>query len=328
MQQLLNSLLALWLIAGYAYGDQCPEFAAATHRTAVGMATEIATANGADRQRAYERYIALFHPQARVYGLVEDRPATMEDVRLHYRAVFFELQNGTLIEDARVVAGDMGAHRYHSMLTLDGTFDGVVARDKPVLLRGQTFFRFDGAGRIAERWSNHDHAFRMRQLLGERGEREGAALAKVLNGPGLGEQDVDGALQRFASVFSRGDAPELRDDSLFAMFHPEARVHGLACEPVGLGALQNHYRALWEAFPDLHMDFVGKPMSAWSMGAFKWRALGSQRKPYAGRAATHRTVVNYSGELIARFDASAKIVELWLNEAPLSFFPAAEPVAP
>ena len=74
MQQLLNSLLALWLIAGYAYGDQCPEFAAATHRTAVGMATEIATANGADRQRAYERYIALFHPQARVYGLVQDRP--------------------------------------------------------------------------------------------------------------------------------------------------------------------------------------------------------------------------------------------------------------
>jgi len=47
------------------------------------------------------------------------------------------------------------------------------------------------------------------------------------------------------------------------------------------------------------MDFIEKPMSAWSMGAFKWRALGSRRKPYAGRAATHRTVVNYAGEPIA-----------------------------
>ena len=107
--------------------------------SAAGLERELAIVNSRDRASAYDAYISTFDPEARVHGLVPGRIGTIEDVKAHYRSVFFELDGGTLVEDEVYVAGPMAAHRYHSMLMLNGTFDGVVAKNKPVTLRGQTF---------------------------------------------------------------------------------------------------------------------------------------------------------------------------------------------
>jgi hypothetical protein len=283
------------------------------------MDTELSTANSADRQAAYDRYIALFDNGARVFGLVPERVGTIDDVRRHYHAVFFELQNGTLVEDERIVAGEMGAHRYHSMLTLNGTFDGVVARDKLVTLRGQTFFRYGSRGRIIERWSNHDHAYRMGQLLGDKGREDGARLATQLNGPGLTEQQGYAFISRFTESFSRVEVPSQRRDEVGEMLADGLVVHGLGCGKAGKNDLLQHYDNLWTAFPDLHMKLVGEPISGWSMVALRWQARSSQRAPYGGRKPGYRTIVQWSGQAIARLDQDSRIAELWIDEAPIRY---------
>ena len=140
-----NLLGFLLLLAAAPVSANCNE-----HRDLAkhGLERELSIVNSPERQKAYDAYILAFSPDARVHGLVPDRTATLEDVRKHYRAVFFELDGGTLVEDEAYFAGPMAAHRYHSMLTLNGTFDGVAAKDKPVILRGQTFFRFGEGGRM------------------------------------------------------------------------------------------------------------------------------------------------------------------------------------
>lgn len=302
-----------------ADAEPCKPDRKAAQRTNSGMDTELATANSADRRSAYDRYVALFDPAAKVFGLVPDRVGTVEDVRKHYRAVFFDLQNGTLVEDARIVAGEMGAHRYHSMLTLNGTFDGVVAKDKPVTLRGQTFFRYGSDARIVERWSNHDHAYRMGQLLGDKGREEGARIAAQLNGPGLSEQQGYAFVRRFTEAFSQAEAPDRRKSDVANLLSELLNVHGLRCGTASKAELLAHFDGLWTAFPDLHMTLAGKPMSGWSMVALQWRARSSQRAPYEGRKPGYRTIVEWSGQLIARLDQDARIAELWIAEEPLRY---------
>lgn len=144
-------MLMLAQLLALSAASTCPADRSATARSAAGLTTELREANGPDKAKAYARYIASFRPDATVWGLVPDRAATLDDVKHHYHAVFFDLGGGTLVEDEHVVAGPMAAHRYHSAMTLNGTFDGVVAKDRRVMLRGQTFFRFGDDGKIAER---------------------------------------------------------------------------------------------------------------------------------------------------------------------------------
>lgn len=317
--KLMAGLAIALAASGTAAAGPCKLDQRASARTVAGMDTELATANSANRRSAYERYIALFDPGARVFGLVADRIGTIEDVRKHYRAVFFELQNGTLVEDDRIVVGEMGAHRYHSMLTLNGTFDGVVAKDKPVTLRGQTFFRYGSDGRIVERWSNHDHAYRMGQLLGDKGRDEGARIAAQLNGPGLSEEQGYTFVTRFTNSFSRVEAPAQRRTEVASMLADGLIVHGLNCGNAIKSDLLAHYDSLWTAFPDLHMQLVGEPMSGWSMVAFRWQARSSQRAPWRAQSPGYRTIATWRGQAIARLNGDSKITELWLNEEPVSF---------
>lgn len=72
----------------------------------------------------------------------------------------------------------------------------------------------------------------------------------------------------------------------------------------------------WKAFPDLVINLEAK-LSAWSMGAVRWRATGSSRDRYAGIEPTHAPVT-LSGEAIMRFDNAGKVTELWVNDAKLS----------
>lgn len=284
-----------------------------------GLERELSIVNSPERQAAYDAYIRTFSPDAKVHGLVPERTATLGDVRTHYRAVFFELDGGTLVEDEVYTAGPMAAHRYHSLLTLNGTFDGVDAKDKPVILRGQTFFRFGDDGRIVERWSNHDHAYRMGQLLGEKGKAEGAKLGALLNGPGLSEAAGYRFVSDFSEAFSRADAPELRKEGVSALISDQATVHGLGCAVGGKAMLMEHLDQLWDAFPDLFMTVIGKPASGWSMVAFRWRAVGSHRKVFEGHEPSGRTAIDWTGQAIMRLDSEGRAVEIWWNEDPVGY---------
>ena len=287
--------------------------------SAAGLERELAIVNSRDRASAYDAYISTFDPEARVHGLVPGRIGTIEDVKAHYRSVFFELDGGTLVEDEVYVAGPMAAHRYHSMLMLNGTFDGVVAKNKPVTLRGQTFFRYGRDGRIVERWSNHDHAYRMGQLLGDKGREEGAQIAAQLNGPGLSEQQGYAFVSRLTGSFNRVEAPDRRRSEVAGLLADGMIVHGLNCSNATKSELLAHYDSLWTSSPDLHLKLTGEPISGWSMVAFRWQAMGSQRAPYGGRKPGYRTIVQWSGQLIARLDKDARIAELWVNESPVRY---------
>ncbi|TNE34556.1 MAG: hypothetical protein EP350_01725 [Alphaproteobacteria bacterium] len=282
-----------------------------------GLERELEIVNSADRKAAYAAYIASFDTDARVYRLVPGRPATLDDVAEHYRAVFFELGGGTLVEDEVYTAGPMAAHRYHSMLTLNGTFDGVEARDKQVILRGQTFFHFGKDGRIIERWSNHDHAYRMEQLLGEKGRIEGEELGEQLNGPGLTEADGYRFVDAFAANFSRAESPELRKQSIANQLAEDVTIHGLGCSPVSKRHLLGHLDDLWSAFPDLFMTIVGTPASGWSMIAFRWKAIGSQRKAFGDWRLEGRAAAEWRGEVIMKLGEDGRATEIWWNEQPL-----------
>lgn len=293
----------------------CPAFAASTDRASAGTDTEVTTANGSDRQTSYDRYIALFDPAAKIHGLVPG-VASLADVRKHYRAVFFELSGGTLVEDERIVAGPMSAHRYHSMMTLTGTFDGVVAKDKPVTLRGQTFFRFGDDGRIVERWSNHDHAYRMGQLLGDKGREEGAKLGAALNGDGLSEQRGYDFVDDWVSAFSKVEAPAERRAALAAMLDDAVQVHGIGCGTLDKAGYLEWLDRNWAAFPDLFMTPTGRPMSGWSMVAFRWRVAGSQRADFEGEKRTGRTAVSQDGQAIISLTSEGRARNIWLNLSP------------
>jgi hypothetical protein len=54
------------------------------------------------------------------------------------------------------------------------------------------------------------------------------------------------------------------------------------------------------------------------MGAFRWRALGSQRGAFMGREPDMRPV-RLQGECLLRFTDAGRIDEIWLNTAPVEF---------
>ena len=80
-----------------------------------------------------------------------------------------------------------------------------------------------------------------------------------------------------------------------------------------------HLAQLWHAFPDLFMTIVGTPASGWSMVAFRWRAVGSQRQPYEQHVPFGRTAVNWTGQAIMRLDDQGRAVEIWWNEDPVDY---------
>ena len=312
------ALLLVFLFASPAFSLESPaDWRALSDRTRDRMHEMDEVIRDRDPQRSYDNYLAMFAPDIVAHGLLETGDTGMDGLREHYRGVFFELRDGVLLSDDVIVAGNMAAQRYHSMLYLAGEFDGVAGQSQPVFLRGQTFFRFDADNRIAERWSNHDHGYRLGQLKGDEGRIEGERIALVLNGPGLSEVEVLEGLHSMARAFNRMEAPAKRDAEFFAYFDEQLRVHGIGDGRDGLEDLRQDLRELWVAIPDLRLSLRAE-MSAWSMGAVRWQALGSQRGDYRGRKADMRPV-RLRGETILRFDKTGKVVEIWLNTAAIEF---------
>jgi predicted ester cyclase len=268
----------------------------------------------AGRQRAYEDYMATFSPRVVIHGLVPSGDVDYAGLRRFYAALFGTFRDSVLVSDELIVAGNMAAQRYHAWGRMSGEFDGVRLEDRLVALRGQTFFRLDEDGRIAERWSNHDHGYRMALTRGPEGAEEGRRLARFLNGPGLAEEEVYARLDAFADAFNLIQAPEQRIARLYALFSPDVRVHAAFAADGGLEDLRAHYQRLWGAYPDLVMQFEAK-LSTWSMGAVRWRATGSRRQPYDAQPGDWQPV-SKSGEMILRYSGAGAIAEIWLNDAP------------
>ena len=264
-----------------------------------------------DREQAYEEYMATFSPNVRVHGLQPGEVTDYAGVRGFYRGLFDAFEGSVLISDELVVAGPMAAQRYHALGYMTGTFDGIEMDRKLVGIRGQTFFRFDTNGLIKERWSNHDHAYRLAQIKGKSAREEGLRLAAQLNGPGLSEQAVYDLLDTMAAAFNLIHDPVKREKGFLAFFDKDVIVHGIGAGQLGLNEFADYCRTLWRAIPDLYMIPEAK-LSAWSMGAIRWRATGSLRERYAGIEPTYAPIA-LSGEEIIRFDQTGKATEIWIN---------------
>ena len=99
--------------------------------------------NSPDRNRGFDLYMSIFAKDLKAYGLIESGPADLSIVKHHYKPVFAFFEDGSLVTETLVVAGNMAAQRYHSLFKLNGTFDGVSYKDKPMAIRGITFFQFN-----------------------------------------------------------------------------------------------------------------------------------------------------------------------------------------
>ncbi len=269
----------------------------------------------ADPGEAYENYMATFSPSVLAHGLLPGVAADHAAVREFYRGLFGAFKDSVLVSDELIVAGPMAAQRYHSLGYMTGTFDGVAMDRKLVAIRGQTFFRLDADGLIAERWSNHDHAYRLAQIKGESAVEEGRRLTALLNGPGLSEQSVYDRLVSMAAAFNLIHDPDERETRFLAFFDKDVVVHGISAGQARLREFADYCRARWHALPDLVINLEAK-LSAWSMGAVRWRATGSLRERYDDIEPT-RAPVTLTGETILRFNQAGKVLEIWINDSGL-----------
>lgn len=299
-----------FLLPGMVVADEWSRLSERTRADVYRMEARVngVPADPAARQRAYEDYMATFAPQVVVHGLVPGA-TDLAGVRRFYAGLFGTLRDSVLVSDELIVAGEMAAQRYHSVGRMTGEFDGATLRDRPVALRGQTFFRMGADGRIVERWSNHDHGYRMAQTVGPAGRTQGDALARQLNGPGLDEATVHARTAALEAALSRVDDLDGREQAVIDLFDPGARIHLAGVPDGGIAELRRELRALWTAFPDLvvHREAT---LSAWSMGAVRWRGTGSRRGAWQEAPADWQPVL-LGGEMILRYGPDGCIVEFW-----------------
>ena len=197
--------------------------------------------NSEDGASGLNDYLALFSPTVKAWGLYTDGAADIKRVREHYQPVFGNFKDSVLMSEELVVAGNMAAQRYHALFRLDGIFDGITAKDRLTAIRGQTFFRFDETGLIAERWSNHDHAYRLSQLLGENGQVKGEKLARELNGPPPRQAQVLAAVDQLQTSFNRIESPDQRAQLIRDMLAPGYSEGD---------AVMTKLHEFWSAIPD------------------------------------------------------------------------------
>jgi len=268
--------------------------------------------NASDEDGGYERYISIFSEDIKAYGLIESGPADLDTVKHHYKPVFEFFEEGVLVTESLAVAGNMAAQRYHSFFKLNGTFDGVTYKGKQMAIRGITFFQFDEHDKIIKRWSNHDHAYRMGQILGKKGEEQGRLISNTLNGPGLSANEVEKNIESLVSSFNIIHDSKLRAESFYSFFTSDVKVMGISESPAGLKELSAYSERLWQAFPDLVL-IPGDIMSAWSYGASVLTGHGSHRATFEGNEAT-QAPMSIKLELIVHFNDQGKIDKLHLYQ--------------
>ena len=280
---------------------------AALHR----MDAMVNSGSGENRDENFENYMSMFSPDVIIHGLV---PGTVDyqGVREFYGALFGTFEDSVLVSDELIIAGDMAAQRYHSLGYMTGEFDGVKMDRKRVAIRGQTFFKIDDNEQIIERWSNHDHGFRLAQILGDERRQDGDWMAKALNGPGLSEAEIYQRLDEMRNIFSRIDNPKIRRQEFFALFDKDLIVHGLRGEEnANYQDFENYIDEFWTVYPDAILS-IDSMLSAWSMGAIRWQVTGSDRSA-TSKSSADWMPTKLTGDAILTYRATGKIDRVWLR---------------
>jgi hypothetical protein len=242
-----------------------------------------------------------------------------------YTAVFTAFPDFRLVDDALLVAGDMGAHRYHALGTHTG---GDHPTGEKIMLRGQTIYRVNAQGRVTWRISNHDHAFREAQIAF-------AATRRPAEAPRSWEPDpfaAEAAYVDDAVMYEPLAIPEPRIRRRLAEFMcalndaasgsgpwgtyaPDAVIHGLtAGDPLAantLGELQARVAAFRDAVPDLQV-FSHELIVCGPYAIQQYYATGTRRDTSLPSGSTTGRLIT-RGETIYRFDGHLRIVEQWVN---------------
>ena len=128
------------------------------------MADNVAAVRAAvDAWNAHDRDLTGYVPDVKLHGFPEgiDDAATLGD----FFAGFWEA-----VPDARLALGDAfeAGDRAAARLTITGTHEGelmgVPATHRPISVELITILRFDGDGRIAERWNVADFLSMLQQI--------------------------------------------------------------------------------------------------------------------------------------------------------------------
>jgi predicted ester cyclase len=258
------------------------------------------------------------------YGMAP-APVGKQALMQFYGGVFAGFPDFRLVSDSLIVAGDMGAHRYHAMGTYTG---GPEATGQQVMFRGQTIYRINPDGRVTFRFSNHDHGFREAQIAYSRDKSQDAAIRSFepdpfLHQPGyawivpgdpndLQEHVVRRAVQVLTATASQASMPE----SYWQLYRSDATIHGLVpgrpLDAQPLSALQERQSELRKAMPDLTYAtdelVVCGPYAI--QQSYAWGHHSGS--PLDGHAARGNQVL-LREQTIYRFDERCQVSERWIN---------------
>ena len=251
-------------------------------------------------------------------------PIGKTQLKSFYSAVFREFPDFRLVDDALLVAGDMGAHRYHALGTHAG---GDAPTGKQIMFRGQTIYRVNASGRVVWRHSNHDHNFREAQLAYDENiddhrlartwapdpfeDEAGLAHAAALH-DGLTERDIRSMI---AEMTYEENHPELGLD-VFRRYSEEAKVYGLIegmpLQPSPLSKLRSRQGEWRNAAPNLKIE-VKELIVCGNFAILSLDYSGDHSaEPINGKRADGDNFV-LREQTIFRFDNNRKIVERWIN---------------
>lgn len=258
------------------------------------------------------------------YGMAAT-PVDKQTLIEFYSAVFANFPDFTLVSDSLIVAGDMGAHRYHAMGTYMG---GPDATNQKVMFRGQTIYRVNRSGRVIWRNSNHDHAFREAQITYSRDRSLGAVMRSyepdpfhhhpgytskaVADAEDLDEFSVRKAVTELSTMASQANMTK----AYWQLYRPDAKIHGLVpTKPLDeqpLAALQERQAELRRAIPDLAFAtdelIVCGPYAIEQNNAWGHHTGGAlYGHPANGKQLKLRE------QTIYRFDAHLRVAERWIN---------------
>jgi ketosteroid isomerase-like protein len=244
------------------------------------------------------------------YGMAPE-PIGKELLKSFYSAVFSDFPDFRLVDDALLVAGDMGAHRYHALGTHIG---GANASGKRIMFRGQTIYRVNKYGKVNWRLSNHDHEYREAQLAYDVGVparswsptlfantdayHEERAIADALDLP---EMLVRRRMAAFVAAVN-----SVESSSMWDFYLENAQIHGLhPDDPLAISELRE-LRELLDSFRNSATEFHFDSDTLIVCGPFAIQRyyLSSSSASNASRG---------RGETIYRFDKDWRIAEQWIN---------------
>jgi predicted ester cyclase len=264
------------------------------------------------------------------YGMAPE-PVGKAVLRQFYTAVFTAFPDFTLVSDSLIVAGDMGAHRYHAMGTHLGGPNPTGAR---IMFRGQTVYRINAQGKVAWRVSNHDHGFRESQIAyAARRDHDSIARSWAPDPYGSDSGNGDGG---FAGSFPPADPmllPEARvRDTVAALMHaastvtrskdywsfyrPDTVIHGLvasnALAPARLTELRAQYDGLWAAIPDLKYT-TDELIVCGAYAIQQYSAIGRHSRSGRATESPNGRLIRLREQTVYRFDEQCRIAERWIN---------------